>query len=286
MSQVNSQPSMPRRRKKKVSLGTRLLTLLTWVIVLLVIFPVLFMVLTAFKTETAAASFPPQWLSPITFENFEKVFDRGFLPFLLNSFIASIGSTILVMILAIPAAYALTIRPILKWRDALFFLISTRFMPLGAVVIPLYLLISSLRLLDNIWVIMVLYVGLNLPIAIWMMRSFLEEVPREIIEAAQLDGAGIIKEITRVVMPIVAPGAAAAALIVFIFAWNEYFLVFNLTADSARTLPPFLGSFVDARGQFLAALSAAATLAVTPVVIAGWVAQKRLVRGLSMGALK
>jgi sorbitol/mannitol transport system permease protein len=286
MSQVNSQPLMPRRRKKKVSLGTRLLTLLTWVIVLLVIFPVLFMVLTAFKTETAAASFPPQWLSPITFENFEKVFDRGFLPFLLNSFIASIGSTILVMILAIPAAYALTIRPILKWRDALFFLISTRFMPLGAVVIPLYLLISSLRLLDNIWVIMVLYVGLNLPIAIWMMRSFLEEVPREIIEAAQLDGAGIIKEITRVVMPIVAPGAAAAALIVFIFAWNEYFLVFNLTADSARTLPPFLGSFVDARGQFLAALSAAATLAVTPVVIAGWVAQKRLVRGLSMGALK
>jgi sorbitol/mannitol transport system permease protein len=203
-----------------------------------------------------------------------------------NSVIASVGSTILVMILAIPAAYALTIRPIFKWRDALFFLISTRFMPFAAVIIPLYLLVARLGLLDNIWVIMVLYIGMNLPIAIWMMRSFLEEVPREIIEAAQLDGAGIFKEITRVVMPIVAPGAAAAALIVFIFAWNEYFLVFNLTADSARTLPPFLGSFIDARGQFLATLSAAATLAVSPVVIAGWVAQKRLVRGLSMGALK
>jgi sorbitol/mannitol transport system permease protein len=285
MSLIRTQAKIPRRRKK-LRLGQVALTAFTWLVVILMVFPVAFMVLTAFKTETAAASFPPQWLSPITLENFEKVFDRGFWPFLVNSVIASVGSTILVMILAIPAAYALTIRPIFKWRDALFFLISTRFMPFAAVIIPLYLLVARLGLLDNIWVIMVLYIGMNLPIAIWMMRSFLEEVPREIIEAAQLDGAGIFKEITRVVMPIVAPGAAAAALIVFIFAWNEYFLVFNLTADSARTLPPFLGSFIDARGQFLATLSAAATLAVSPVVIAGWVAQKRLVRGLSMGALK
>jgi len=283
---VKLQKPVVRRRRRKIHLKDIALTAFTWVIVLLVIFPVLFMVLTAFKTETAAASFPPQWLAPVTLENFEKVFDRGFNKFLVNSLIASIGSTILVMILAVPAAYALTIRPIIKWRDALFFLISTRFMPFAAVIIPLYLLISSLSLLDNIWVIMVLYIGVNLPIAVWMMRAFLEEVPREIIEAAQIDGAGIVKEITRVVMPIVAPGMAAAALIVFIFAWNEYFLVFNLTANSARTLPPFLGSFVDGRGQFLAALSAAGTLAVTPVVLAGWVAQKRLVQGLSLGALK
>jgi sorbitol/mannitol transport system permease protein len=274
------------QRRKKVRVTNILLTVLTWIVVLLVIFPVLFMVTTAFKTETAAASFPPQWFSPVTFDNFGKVFDRGFGPFFLNSVIASIGSTFLVMLLAIPAAYALTIRPIIKWRDALFFLISTRFMPFAAVIIPLYLLISSLKLLDSIWVLMILYIGVNLPIAVWMMRSFLEEVPREIIEAAQLDGAGVFKEITRVVMPIVAPGIAAASLIVFIFAWNEYFLAFNLTANSARTLPPFLGSFVDARGQFLAALSAAGTLAAAPVVIAGWLAQKRLVQGLSLGALK
>jgi sorbitol/mannitol transport system permease protein len=274
------------KRRKKLHPKDVLLTAFTWLVVFLVIFPVLFMVLTAFKTETAAASFPPQWLAPITFENFEKVFDRGFSSFLVNSLIASVGSTILVMLLAVPAAYALTIRPIIKWRDALFFLISTRFMPFAAVIIPLYLLISSLRLLDNVWVLMILYIGVNLPIAVWMMRAFLEDVPREIIEAAQLDGAGVFKEITRVVMPIVGPGMAAAALIVFIFSWNEYFLAFNLTANTARTLPPFLGSFVDGRGQFLAVLSAAGTLAVTPVVIAGWVAQKRLVQGLSLGALK
>lgn len=285
MANVLKGASLPKRRKK-VPLKDVALTTLTWVVVFLVIFPVLFMVSTAFKTETAAASFPPQWLAPVTFENFEKVFDRGFNVFIVNSLIASIGSTILVMMLAVPAAYALTIRPIIKWRDALFFLISTRFMPFAAVIIPLYLLISSLKLLDNIWVLMILYIGVNLPIAVWMMRAFLEEVPRELIEASQIDGAGVFKEMTRVVMPIVAPGMAAAALIVFIFAWNEYFLAFNLTANTARTLPPFLGSFVDARGQFLAALSAAGTLAVTPVVIAGWIAQKRLVQGLSLGALK
>lgn len=285
MANVLKGASLPKRRKK-VPLKDVALTTLTWVVVFLVIFPVLFMVSTAFKTETAAASFPPQWLAPVTLENFEKVFDRGFNVFIVNSLIASIGSTILVMMLAVPAAYALTIRPIIKWRDALFFLISTRFMPFAAVIIPLYLLISSLKLLDNIWVLMILYIGVNLPIAVWMMRAFLEEVPRELIEASQIDGAGVFKEMTRVVMPIVAPGMAAAALIVFIFAWNEYFLAFNLTANTARTLPPFLGSFVDARGQFLAALSAAGTLAVTPVVIAGWIAQKRLVQGLSLGALK
>ena len=272
--------------RKNVTLGGSLLTLFTWVLVVVVVFPVLFMVLTSLKTETDAAAFPPKIFAPVTFENFESAFDRGFGPFLINSIIASVGSTILVMALAIPAAYALTIRPILRWRDALFFLISTRFMPFAAVVIPLYLLLSTLGVLDNIGVLMILYIGMNLPIAVWMMRSFLEEVPREIIEAAQLDGANVRKEIIQVVMPIVAPGAAAAALIVFIFAWNEYFLAFNLTANSARTLPPFLGGFVDARGQFLATLSAAATLSITPVVIAGWIAQKRLVRGLSMGALK
>ena len=272
--------------RRSVTLGGSLLTILTWVIVVIVVFPILFMVLTAFKTETDAAAFPPKIFAPVTFENFESVFNRGFAPFLINSIIASVGSTILVMALAIPAAYALTIRPILRWRDALFFLISTRFMPFAAVVIPLYLLLSTLDILDNVGVLMILYIGMNLPIAVWMMRSFLEEVPMEILEAARLDGANVRKEIIRVVMPIVAPGTAAAALIVFIFAWNEYFLAFNLTANTARTLPPFLGGFVDARGQFLATLSAAATLSITPVVIAGWLAQKRLVRGLSMGALK
>lgn len=263
-----------------------LLAVVTWVLVLIFFFPVAWMVLTAFKPERQAATSPPTFFADFTLDQFAAVFDRDMLPYLVNSFSASVGSTILVLGLAIPAAYALSIRPIRKVRDALFFFISTRFMPVAASIIPVYLVLQAVGGLDNVSWLSLLYVGVNLPIAVWMMRSFLAEVPLEIIEAAQLDGAKLWTEMFRIVVPIVLPGVAAAGLICFIFAWNEYFLANLLTAQVARTAPPFLTSFVDGRGQFIAVLSAAATIAILPVVIAGWVAQKQLVRGLAMGAIK
>ncbi|WP_166979657.1 carbohydrate ABC transporter permease [Paramicrobacterium fandaimingii] len=266
--------------------GSVVLTFITWVLTVGMFFPIAWMVFTAFKTEKAAATSPPTFITQLTLDNFAAVFDRGFLVYLTNSFTASVVSTLIVMVLAIPAAYGLSVRPLVKSTDALFFFISTKFMPLAAIVIPIYLLLQNMGMLDNISALSILYVGMNLPLAIWMMRSFLSEVPGEIIEAAQVDGANFWTELVRIVMPIVAPGIAAAALICFIFAWNEYFLANLLTSTVARTTPPFLGSFVSGRGQFLAVLSAAATLAVLPVVIAGWIAQKRLVRGLAMGAIK
>lgn len=278
----------PRGRKKpfRKRASSVVLTLVTWVLTLGFFFPVAWMVFTGFKSERDAATMPPTFITELTLDNFVKVFDRGFAIYLTNSLTASVVSTLIVMVLAIPAAYGLSIRPIIRSTDALFFFISTKFLPIAAAVIPIYLLLQQLGMLDNISALSVLYVGMNLPLAVWMMRSFLSEVPGEIIEAAQVDGANFWTELVRIVMPIVAPGAAAAALICFIFAWNEYFLANLLTATMARTTPPFLGSFVDGRGQFLAVLSAAATLAVLPVVIAGWIAQKRLVRGLAMGAIK
>lgn len=263
-----------------------LLAVVTWVLVLIFFFPVAWMVLTAFKPERQAATNPPTFFADFTLDQFAAVFDRDMLPYLVNSFSASVGSTILVLGLAIPAAYALSIRPIRNVRDALFFFISTRFMPVAASIIPVYLVLQAVGGLDNVSWLSLLYVGVNLPIAVWMMRSFLAEVPLEIIEAAQLDGAKLWTEMFRIVVPIVLPGVAAAGLICFIFAWNEYFLANLLTAQVARTAPPFLTSFVDGRGQFIAVLSAAATIAILPVVIAGWVAQKQLVRGLAMGAIK
>jgi sorbitol/mannitol transport system permease protein len=273
-----------RANRRKVS--ATLITVLTWVLVFLFFFPVLWMVFTSFKTEAAAAQFPPSFITELSFDRYAEVFERGMGLYLANSAVLSIGSTIAVMLLAIPAAYALSIRRIGRWQDALFFFISTKFMPFAAVIIPIFLLLRLLGLLDNLWALGVLYIGMNLPLAIWMMRSFFAEVPYAVVEAAQIDGASYQRELWRVSLPIVAPGAAAAALICFIFAWNEYFLVNLLTAAIARTTPPFLGSFVDGRGQFLAVLSAASTVAVLPVIIAGWVAQKRLVRGLAMGAVK
>ncbi|GAB3759931.1 carbohydrate ABC transporter permease [Microlunatus parietis] len=266
--------------------GGVIITGVTWVLVFLFFFPVLWMVLNSFKSEAGAAAFPPKIIADFSFDRYGQVFERGMGLYLANSAAVSILSTLVVMALAIPAAYALSVRPIGRWQDALFFFISTRFMPVAASIIPVFLLLRVVGGLDNLWWLGALYLGINLPLAIWMMRSFFAEVPRAVVEAAQVDGASYSRELWRISLPIVAPGAAAAALICFIFAWNEYFLANLLTAVVARTTPPFLGSFVDGRGQFVAVLSAAATIAVLPVIAAGWIAQKRLVRGLAMGAVK
>lgn len=263
-----------------------LVTTFTWVLVLAFFFPVFWMVLNGFKPESVASSINPQLFFTPSTEGYQLAMDRGMVGYLQNSLTAAVISTIIAVALAIPAAYALSIRTTKNPQNVLSFFISTRFMPLAAIVLPLFMIFKTIDLLDNIYMLSLVYAAMNLPVTVWMMRSFFLEVPYEIIEAARVDGVGLGREIFRIALPLVLPGVAAAALISFIFAWNEYFLALILTSSAARTTPPFLGSFVDGRGQFLAVLSAAATIAALPVILAGWVAQKQLVRGLSMGAIK
>jgi sorbitol/mannitol transport system permease protein len=260
--------------------------IVAWIVGIIFVFPVIWMVLTGFKQEQDAASNPPTWFFSPTLDQYVQVFDRNIMPFLLNSLMASIFSTILVILLATPAAYALSIRPVGKWTDALFFFISTKMLPAVAALLPIYLLVKQLGMLDNIWTMVVLYTSMNLPLAIWMMRSFLLEVPPALLEAAEVDGASLLTSIRKVVLPIVSPGLAATGLICFIFAWNEFFFAVNLTATAAGTAPIFLVGFISSEGLFLARLCAAATLVSLPVLLAGWFAQNKLVRGLSMGAVK
>ncbi|MDX6257392.1 MAG: polyol transport system permease protein [Frankiales bacterium] len=262
-----------------------LLGLLTWVIVLVFFFPVAWMALTGLKHEQDAAVSTPKFIFKPTFDEFSSVWDRGLQSYLVHSVIITLVSTVLVLALALPAAYALSLRPVRKWRDVLFFMISTKMLPIVGAIIPLYVLARDLHLLNSKLVLILLYTSMNMPIAVWMMRSFLLEVPVEVIEASRVDGAGVIRQLRSVVMPMISPGLAATALICFIFAWNEFFLAVNLTSTNS-TVPVFLVSFVAPEGQFWAHLSAAATVACLPVLIAGWAAQDKLVRGLSMGALK
>jgi sorbitol/mannitol transport system permease protein len=266
--------------------GTAVWTVGAWVVGLLFFFPVLWMVLTGFKKESDAASNPPQWFFHPTLDGYRQVFGRDITPYLINSLMAAVFSTLLVLLLATPAAYALSLRPVEKWRDVLFFFISTKMLPAVAALLPIYLVVKELHMLDNVWTMVLLYTSMNLPLAVWMMRSFLLEVPREVIEAASLDGAGLLQTIRKVLLPIVSPGIAATALICFIFSWNEFFFAVNLTATVAGTAPIFLVGFISSEGLFLARLCAAATLLSLPVVLAGWLAQNKLVRGLTMGAVK
>ena len=260
-------------------------TVLAWAVALVFFIPVLWMVLTAFKPESAAETWPPKFIFTPTLSEF-RLAVTGMGPFLTHSIIATLGSTILVLLLAVPAAYALSVRPVKHWRDGLFFFISTKMLPIVAAIGPLYVIALHAHLLDSILLMIILYTAMNLPLAIWMIRSFMLEVPTELLEAARLDGAGRIREMGSVILPIISPGLVSTALICVIFAWNELFLAINLTVTNAATLPMFLISSVPQEGLFIAHLCAAATIASIPVVIVGWIAQRSLVRGLSMGAIK
>ena len=275
----------PKRRRQNPVLG-----LLAWVIGLLFVAPVLWMILTSLHGETDAAKNPPAFSAPLTLNSYANFFGAatGASPWppLINSATASIMSTIFVLALSIPAAYALSIRPVRKWTDVLFFFLSTKMLPAVAGLLPIYLIAQKIGLLDNVYLLVILYTSMNLPIAVWMMRSFLAEVPVEILEASALDGAGLVRTLTRVVMPIILPGIAATSLICFIFSWNELLFARVLTGTVAQTAPVFLTGFVTSQGLFLAKVCAAAFVVSLPVIIAGFAAQDKLVQGLSLGAVK
>jgi sorbitol/mannitol transport system permease protein len=275
----------PRRQRIREWSGNVGWGVLAWVVGIAFFTPVLWMVITAFKPESAAETWPPKFVFTPTLAEFRLVFS-GWGPFVTHSVIATVGSTILVLLLGVPASYALSVYPVKRWRDGLFFFISTKMLPIVAVIGPLYVIALKSHLLDSLWLLIILYTAMNLPLAIWMIRSFMLEVPGELLEAARLDGAGRAREMTSVILPVISPGLVSTALICIIFAWNELFLALNLTITNAATMPMYLISSVPQEGLYIAHLSAAATVASVPVIIVGWLAQRSLVRGLSMGAIK
>ncbi|MFI6005949.1 carbohydrate ABC transporter permease [Streptomyces sp. NPDC051366] len=264
--------------------------LVAWLCGLLFFLPFGWMVLTSLHSEQDAATNPPSVSAGFTLDGYREFFgaSTGTSPWppLINSATASVVSTLLVLALALPAAYALSIKPVRKWTDVLFFFLSTKMLPAVAGLLPLYLIAQNTGMLDNIWLLVILYTSMNLPIAVWMMRSFLAEVPKEILEAASIDGAGLPTTLVRIVAPVAAPGIAATALISFIFSWNELLFARVLTGVVAGTAPVFLTGFVTSQGLFLAKVCAAAVCISLPVLVAGFAAQDKLVQGLSLGAVK
>ncbi|ASW54865.1 carbohydrate ABC transporter permease [Plantactinospora sp. KBS50] len=278
----------PRRRRRER--GGLLLSIVAWLVGILFVLPVLWMLLTSLHSEPAAATNPPSLAAPLTLQGYRDFFgvSSGASPWpsLANSLTASLLSTGLVLLLALPAAYALSIRPVRRWTDVLFFFLSTKMLPVVAGLLPVYLFAQQVGLLDNIWLLIVFYTSMNLPIAVWMLRSFLAEVPVEMLEAAAMDGAGLTRTLRAVVAPVVMPGIAATSLICFIFSWNELLFARVLTGTVAQTAPVYLTGFVTSQGLFLAKVCAAAVVVSLPVLVAGFAAQDRLVQGLSLGAVK
>ncbi|WP_329454438.1 carbohydrate ABC transporter permease [Streptomyces sp. NBC_01497] len=284
-ARVRHAPQTRKQRRRSAGLG-----MLAWVVGIAFCLPALWMLLTSFHSEPDAATNPPSIAAPLTLSGYKVFFGAGGgaspWPPLINSATSSLLSTALVLVLALPAAYALSIKRVEKWTDVMFFFLSTKMLPVVAGLLPVYLFAKNTGLLDNVWLLVILYTSMNLPIAVWMMQSFLADVPVSIIEAAQVDGARLPTVLVRVVAPVAAPGIAATSLICFIFSWNELLFARVLTGVRAETAPVFLTGFVTSQGLFLAQLCAASVVVSLPVLAAGFAAQDKLVQGLSLGAVK
>ena len=263
-------------------------TALAWAIAFLIFFPILWTVLTSFKTEGEAVTIPPNFVFfDWTLENYAIVQERSnYLKFASNSVLLALGSTLLGLLIAIPAAWAMAFAPGRRTKDLLMWMLSTKMMPPVGALIPLYLIFRDLKLLDTHIGIIIVLTLLNLPIIIWMLYTYFKEIPSEILEASRMDGASVGKELIYVLAPMALPGIASTLLLNVILAWNEAFWTLNLTTKDAAPLTQFIASYSSPEGLFWAKLSAASTMAIAPILVLGWFAQKQLVRGLTFGAVK
>jgi len=273
------------------SVSTRhkvIVSVVAWALGLLIFFPILWTFITSFKSEGDAVASPPLFLFfHWTTENYVEVQSRSdyFLHFS-NSVIIAVGSTILGLIIAVPAAWAMAFSPTKRTKDVLMWMLSTKMMPPVGALIPIYLLFQATGLLDSRIGLVAVMTLINLPIIVWMLYTYFKEIPGEILEAARMDGATLMKEIIYVLTPMAVPGIASTLLLNVILAWNEAFWTLNLTASQAAPLTAFIASYSSPEGLFYAKLSAASTMAIAPILILGWFSQKQLVRGLTFGAVK
>ncbi len=264
-----------------------LMTLLGWGVAFVVFFPILWMGLASIKSELDAVATPPKILFHPTLENYHDINERAnYLKFFMNSIVESVGATIVCILLAAPAAYAMAFYPTRKTKDILMWMLSTKMMPAVGVLVPIYLLFIKSNLLDTQTGMIIVYTLMNLPIVVWMLYSFFREVPKEILEAGRMDGAGPRQQLLELLLPLSLPGIMSTALLSIIICWNEAFWSINLTAAQAAPLTAFIASFSSPEGLFWAKLSAASFLAIAPILVFGWLTQRQLVRGLTFGAVK
>ena len=263
-------------------------TAIAWTIGLLIFFPILWTVLTSFKTEAEAIATPPSFLAfDWTLENYVTVQERSdYFRHFWNSVVISVGSTLIGLLIAIPAAWSMAFVPARQTKNVLMWMLSTKMLPPVGVLVPIYLIFRDVGLLDTRAGLVIVLTLINLPIIVWMLYTYFREIPGEILEAARMDGASLRSEILHVLTPMAVPGIASTLLLNVILAWNEAFWTLNLTAANAAPLTAFIASYSSPEGLFYAKLSAASTMAIAPILIMGWFSQRQLVRGLTFGAVK
>jgi sorbitol/mannitol transport system permease protein len=262
-------------------------TVSAWAVTLVLFFPLGWLFLTAFKTELQAIHVPPLFVFEPTLDNFGEVQRRSdYLLYARNSLITSLGSTILGLLIAAPAAYSMAFFRTKRTRDILMWMLSTKMMPAVGALVPIYVIAQTAGMLDSLTALTIVFTLSNLPIMVWMLYSAYKDIPPEILEAARMDGANLWTEFRHVVLPLSVGGLASTGLLCLVLSWNEAFWALNLTSAKAGTLATLIASYSSPEGLFWAKLSAASLMAIAPIVVFGWFSQKQLVQGLTFGAVK
>ena len=268
-------------------LAQLLRTVGAWAAALLLFFPLGWLFLTAFKTELQSIHVPPLFVFEPTLDNFSEVQRRSdYLLYARNSLITSLGSTLIGLLIAAPAAYSMAFFRTKRTRDILMWMLSTKMMPAVGALVPIYVLAQTAGLLDSLTALTIVFTLSNLPIMVWMLYSAYKDIPNEILEAARMDGASLWTEFRHVVLPLSVGGLASTGLLCLVLSWNEAFWALNLSSAKAGTLATLIASYSSPEGLFWAKLSAASLMAIAPIVVFGWFSQKQLVQGLTFGAVK
>jgi sorbitol/mannitol transport system permease protein len=258
--------------------------LLVYCLSLLFFFPILYMFLTSLKSEAQAVQI--SFIFKPTLESFKTVLNKDIAHYLVNSTYITLAVTFLSLLFGIPATYALVFGT-LKKPDTLFFqFVSANLLPPVGVIFPWFIIFKFLHLLDTRSGLILIYIGINIPLVIWIVTSFFKDVPQEIVEAAEIDGCSKFYGFFKVIFPLTRTGIISAALLVIIFVWNEFFFAVNLTYVKAGTIPVYMAGFMTQEGLFWAKLSAISSICVLPPLILGWITQKSMIKGLTMGAVK
>ncbi len=253
----------------------------------LFLFPIFWMALTSFKYTAQAFTTEPVLFFKPTLENYRDVLlRRGFVNYIRNSILIGLLSTLLTLALAVTVAYPLARYRLRGGRQITMWILSLRIVPPIVSIVPLYIIFSRLKLVDQYPALVIMYTFMNLPLAVWMLRGFFADIPREIEEAALVDGASPLGSFFRIALPLVVPGLVSTGMLSLIFCWNEFLFANVLTAARAKTAPVGLTEYATPVSILWTQIMAAGTVVVLPVLGAGVLIQRYLVRGLAMGAVK
>ena len=278
--------SIQRRRGPRWGHAFTYLGLIAWIAVSLA--PVIWAVLQAFKTPTQIFAIPPKWIFAPTLHNFRSLFAEtgsSFAQYLLISVVVTVGAVVLTLAVSIPAAYALSFLPV-KYRYWTVVLLLAAMLPPVVILVPLFLFWQGIGMIDNPIALILTYAAVSVPFTVWLLRGFMIQVPRELVDAARLDGAGETRLIVSVLMPVIRAGITAASVFLVIFAWNELLFASLLTTHNRTATAGIVATLITDKATEWGTLYAAGALVVIPIIIFTFAVSGHFVRGFTMGAVK